>query len=589
MTDKGQDFGRFLDKLKDTIDIVSVISRYVPLNVKGKTWWGCCPFHSEKTPSFAVNAGEQYYKCFGCGEAGDTIKFIQKYENVDFIKAVEILAKMYNMDMPESDPVHKKAKQDYDAVIAANKLVAKHYHENLYTPQGKTAKDYLLNRGLSEATIKKFGIGASISFDSAIKFMKLNKITDELLVSSGIADQKDKRIFDAMANRVVFPIINATGEVVGFSGRTLETDAKFAKYKNTKETVAYKKGQILFGINMVKKHHKELGGHLILVEGQMCTIMLYEKGVLGVVAPLGTAFGTGHIRILKRYADSITVCFDADSAGRTAALRALDLFRGSGLIIKVATLPEGHDPDSYVRKEGKAKFLEVIENAKPWVEHVLGTIQRKYNIKNKTENIRFINEALIELRKLPTIESEVHLKSLAEISGVSFDVLKRELGQTEEAPEDIEETTTEEGIEVVELPKRVLTAYEFTLSSLIHKRENLKDKEVKALLENQNFYFISERLKKLYEKTKDKNFKVADLFENDTEDETVNKCVSETFSQFKEPEHEKTYLLDSIKTIINFNIEKQIEEKQQELGQVLNQEQQLECIKKISELSKGKV
>ncbi|MEG1520548.1 MAG: DNA primase, partial [Clostridia bacterium] len=288
------EFATFLEQLKTKLDIIDVVSKYVVLNKKGSKYWGCCPFHHEKTPSFSVDAIKQFYYCFGCKEAGDVVKFVQKVEGVDFMGAITILANQAGMEVPalgggtrDADFAEKKAKRK--RVYELLRESAKYYNKMLKTPQAKTVNEYLAGRGLSQSTITKFGLGFSPDWTSSIVYLTKLGYSEEELVESGIAGNKNGRLYDVYAERIKFPVIDNFGEEVAFSGRTLDKHAQ-AKYKNTADTIAFNKKKILYGLNLVKKLKvKQDVKNIILVEGQMDAISVYEAGFHNVVASMGTA------------------------------------------------------------------------------------------------------------------------------------------------------------------------------------------------------------------------------------------------------------------------------------------------------------
>ncbi|MDD4275860.1 MAG: DNA primase, partial [Clostridia bacterium] len=326
MIDKGYD-SEWIAKLKSNNDIVSVISKYVPLNKRGKQFWGNCPFHHEKTPSFAVSDYDQFYHCFGCGVGGDVIKFVEEIEAVDFMDAVKILAKNANMQLPEfkGDPELAKLKKQKEEIYVACKATADYYQLNLHTEKGINVLNYLKKRSITDESIEKFKLGVSLGWNELPNYLTNKGFSLKVLKDAGIiAVNEQGNYYDALANRLIFPIVNSYGDVTGFTGRTLEANPKFAKYKNTSQTLIFDKSKTLYGINLVKlagqkKHINEI----IVVEGQMDVIGLHQAGFDTTVAASGTAFTVFHAKEIKRFTNSVIVCFDGDSAGQKATLRSL--------------------------------------------------------------------------------------------------------------------------------------------------------------------------------------------------------------------------------------------------------------------------
>jgi len=463
----------WIDELKLKNDIVSVISKYSNLQKKGKTWWTCCPFHFEKTPSFAVNEYDQYYKCFGCGASGDVIKFIEKIESCDFYDACKILAKNANMEMPEftNDENVAKLKQKKDLCLKILKDTANYYYVNLRNPQSKQALNYIDSRGLNADTIKSFGVGYSLGWNELIDYLKSKGYSLEDMETAGVIEKKNGKYYDALAKRLVFPVVNSYGDVVGFSARVLEK-VDFAKYKNTSQTIAFDKSKCVYNIFNIKKQ-KQNGElkEIIIVEGQMDVISLYSRGIKNAVACMGTALTNFHAKEMKKFTDRVVVCFDGDDAGKKATLRSLDILVNAGLNVYVANLPDGMDPDEYVQKFGKSQFEQLIEGSLYWVEYLIREFAEKYNLNKVEEKNKFVNDALGVIKKLSTeSEKNIYLEIVKDISNINMSVLKADL----EAPvtkdsEDEKTIIKEENIFSKE--NAYIKAVKFVLSALLHKKE----------------------------------------------------------------------------------------------------------------------
>ena len=317
----------FIEKLKQNNDIVSTASKYINLTRKGKTWWACCPFHFEKTPSFAINEIEQYYHCFGCGASGDVISFVSKYESLDFYDACKKLAEYANMELPayQNDENLIKIKKKRDRIFSLLVDAAKFYYNNLKKPEATPALEYLASRKLDMSIIKEYGIGYSTGWNEVVGYLRGLGYTDEELLDSGVCDKHDGKLIDAYAKRIIFPIFNLMGNVVGFSGRVIGK-ADFAKYKNTAQTLVFDKSSLIYGINQIKKA-KKIGNlsEIVIVEGQMDVISLFKSGVSNAVACMGTALTANHAKNLKKFADKVILCFDGDSAGKKATLRSIEI------------------------------------------------------------------------------------------------------------------------------------------------------------------------------------------------------------------------------------------------------------------------
>lgn len=564
----------FIEKLKQNNDIVSVISKYLTLTRKGGQYWACCPFHYEKTPSFAINEREQYYHCFGCGETGDVISFVRKYENVDFVKAVEILAQNAGMEIPEMvlNEHVAKAKKSKDKILEINKAAAKFYVNCLYSDQGRTALDYLLSRGITKQSLIKFGIGYSPDWTSVVSYLKEQGFSEDEMIEAGVCDRKNARCFDPFCERIIFPILNTFGDVLGFSARTMKKEKNIAKYRNTKETLVFEKGKSIFGINLIKKYKQENElSKIIIAEGQIDVIKIHQAGFPYAVACMGTALTPNHAKELKRFCDKVIVCFDGDGAGQKAALRSLSILVDAGLNVGVASIPDGMDPDEYITKFGAEKFNDILNLAKPVVDYQIFNLSKKYNLSNNYEKTRFVNESLEILKNQPSlIDAEIYLKTLHDLTGVSMDTLKQSLN----IKPVINKTSLNSQNSDTE--NAYVKACKFTLASMLFK------KEFAFIPENENFYFKNPSFQTLFSKIKD-GIKVGDVFETfDLEEEkSVNEIVNYSFSA---GEDEK-YFSDSVQYIIRQNIQAEIDKLQEEIKTGSNEEK-LKSMKQIQFLTK---
>ena len=427
------EFINFLRELKQKNDIVEVIGNYVALDRKGGNYWACCPFHHERTPSFAVNEGEQYYHCFGCQESGDVIKFVQEIESTDFMGAVQILAARAKMTVPENGYDSEEAakrKKKRDTMVQIMRDTARFYLNNLYSGDARADKylQYIQNRSLAPTTVKKFGLGASLDYTSLPKFLTTKGYSKEDAIACGVLSADDKgRVFDSLGERLIFPIINAMDEVVGFGGRTLDK-TKFAKYKNTKETMLFDKSKTLYNINLLKKLKREQTvKEIIFVEGYMDTITLYQAGFKNVVATMGTSLTKEQARLAKRYTDNVLISYDGDFAGQNADLRGLEILKEAGLNIRVVPMPDGLDPDD-VAKQGAEEYQKCLDQAMPVIDYRIHSLEKKYDIKKTEEKRQFVSEALKVVRSGESADvREELLKYIARISGTAFHVLERDL------------------------------------------------------------------------------------------------------------------------------------------------------------------
>lgn len=426
-------FSEFLSLVKDKNDITDVIGSYIKLERKGYNYWACCPFHHEKTPSFSVNAGDKYYHCFGCGASGDVITFIKEYENVEFMQAVHILADRAGLEVPAFDDRASEEialkKQKKDRLRALMKDAARFYLNNLYSGNANEHLDYLAKRGILPSTMKKFGLGASLDFHSLPSYLRANGYSAEECVESGAcAKTEEGKIIDAMGGRLIIPIIDALGDVIAFGGRLLKKSDR-AKYKNTRDTEIFEKSNNLFNINLIKKEKRADGiPHIILVEGYMDVISLYQAGFHCVGASMGTSLTKNQARLLKRYTDNILISYDGDSAGQNANLRGLDILKREGLKVRVVPLIDGLDPDDIIREQGPQGYAACLERAMPLIDFRILCARRKYDMQKTEERREFVKEALPIVKEAESAtEREELIKRISKMSGITTAALLSDL------------------------------------------------------------------------------------------------------------------------------------------------------------------
>lgn len=415
-----------LEKIKSQNDIVDVISERVRLKKAGRNFTGLCPFHNEKTPSFSVSQEKQIYKCFGCGEAGNVISFVMKDKNLPFIEAVKYLANRANIPLKLGNGEQSQSNRKKELLYKVNVEAAKFFFSNLMNNQN--AKEYFLNRGIKEETIKKFGLGyANDSWNSLMFYLRKKGINDGLLEEAGlISVNKEKgRKYDRFRNRVMFPVFDYQGKVIGFGGRVLD-DSK-PKYLNSPETLVFQKGTNLYGLNFALKHNMS-ERYFVIVEGYMDLISLHQYGITNVVASLGTALTINQARLLKRYADKVVISYDADLAGQMATLRGLEILRTAGFDVRVLSIPQGKDPDEYVRSNGKEAFLKLINNAEPLIDYRIKKAEEGIDFKNSQSVILYSKRIMDIISDLDPIEKDVYIKKASENTGIKeqalYDILK---------------------------------------------------------------------------------------------------------------------------------------------------------------------
>lgn len=412
------DFTDFKEQVRNSADIVEVVSGYVALKKRGRNYWGCCPFHGEKTPSFSVNAEKNMFYCFGCHEGGDVFRFIMKSENCSFMEAVKMLAARYGIPIPEKEKTAAEIRRDRQRkeLGEANELAVRFYQSCLLRTQyGKPALAYLAGRGITQQIIEQFSIGYAIdNFSALTTSLGKRGCSTDVLIKAGLAlPGKNGGAYDKFRGRVMIPIKDARGRVVGFGGRVLGSDMQ-PKYMNTGETELFNKRYLLFGLDIAVKNIKMLH-QAIVVEGYMDAISLHAAGITNAVASMGTAFSAEQARILKRITDNVVFCYDSDEAGRRASVRAVSIAREAGLQVQVAGVPDGKDPDEFVRQYGKDAFLEVVEQAPDGIDFQIEATIRQNNVTNlagKVEAVSNILPFLLECKN--EIEVAGHIRKLAQ-------------------------------------------------------------------------------------------------------------------------------------------------------------------------------
>lgn len=407
-----------IEKIKESNDIVDIISERVKLRKVGRNYQGLCPFHSEKTPSFSVSQDKQVFKCFGCGEGGNVITFVMKTKNLDFNETIKYLADRAHITL-EENAERKKSNERRDIFYKMHIDAARFFFKNL--TENKDMRDYLYKRGMTDYTIRTFGLGyAQNSWDSLLKHLKAKNYSEDQIVVSGLATKNEKgKVYDRFRNRIVFPVFDLRGRVIAFGARVMD-DSK-PKYLNSPETPIFHKGTNLYGLNFALKNSKEKD--LIIVEGYMDCISLSQSGIKNVVASLGTALTKEQAKLLKRYSHEVFISYDSDNAGQIATQRGLDILRSEGINVKVILIPRGKDPDDFVRAEGKDKFLELKANALPLIDYKILKAKEGISFKSEEGRIAYAKKVVVILNELDPIEKDVYLQKVSEDAGISESAL----------------------------------------------------------------------------------------------------------------------------------------------------------------------
>lgn len=413
-------------------DIVDVIGQYTSLKRSGSGYMGLCPFHRENSPSFSVSDDKQLYHCFGCGASGNVISFIMQKENYDFVDTIKYLAGRINYTLPEAQySGDARVKNEVrNTLYEMHKKAARHFYDNLSSVQGKIAVDYLDKRNIFPSVRRKYGLGYSMfRRDDLYRFLKEEGYSDELLTESGLVIKGENGgFYDRFANRLMFPIIDVQGRIIGFGGRSLdvgEGGKKTAKYLNSPDTPVFNKSNNLYSINFARLSKTR---ELILVEGYMDVITLYQAGFHNAVAALGTAFNENHAKLLKRYADKVIILFDSDEAGVKAVLRAIPVIVGNGIKAKVLQVTDAKDPDEYINKYGASGFAELVKTAKSHISFLIENELKNYDLNDTSQIIDFTKEAAKIIASLSSpVERDVYIKQTANITSISYEAIEKEV------------------------------------------------------------------------------------------------------------------------------------------------------------------
>ena len=508
-----------IEEIRSSNDIVDVISKYVTLKRSGRNFFGLCPFHKEKSPSFAVSPDKQIFHCFGCGAGGNVIHFISKIEGLDFKDTLELLANRVNIELPTLDNLEDdKTARLKSKVYEINKIAAEFYHENLYKPTSKTAQEYIKKRKLDNRTLKAFLIGYAGNFNELYLLLKQKGYTEEeMLASSLVKRTENGGYMDSFRKRLMFPIQDVRERVIAFGGRVLD-DSK-PKYINSPENIVYSKGRNLFGLNVAKKHDTK---KIVIVEGYMDAISLYQRGITNVVASLGTAMTEAQGRLLRRYSEQVILGYDADGAGQAAILRGMEILQNLGCDIRVLQIEGAKDPDEYVLKYGPERFQKCVDNAISLVEFKVKVLLKELNIENTNDKIKFLNEIAKILAKVTNqMEREIYVDKIAKEYKISKEAIYAEVNKL----------MYKDNQGSKKLEKRVVTMVpkeekENSVSEAVLKRENLV------------IYLLINEYSKCYEKIKNL------ITLNYIQDDTNKQILEKMYEEFEKGNSNTSQLLD---------------------------------------------
>ena len=579
-----------LDEIRNSNDIVNIISQYVVLKRSGRNYFGLCPFHKEKSPSFSVSPDKQIFHCFGCGAGGNVFHFISKIENVNFIESVRMLADKAGIQLPTSNNSEDEKKQLLKTkVYEINSIASEFYHENLYKPTSKLAQDYVKKRKLDNKTLKTFQIGYAGKFDELYQELKKKGYSEEeMLASSLILKNKNGQFIDRFRKRFMIPIKDVRDRVIAFGGRVLD-DSK-PKYINSPENIVYSKGRNLFGLNIAKKNQIE---KIIVVEGYMDAISLFQRGINNVVASLGTALTEHQGRLLGKYANQIIIGYDADGAGQTATMRGLEILQNLGYDVRVLQLDDStvKDPDEYVIKNGTGRFNRCVENSISLVEFKVKMLKKSFNSNTTSDKIKFLNEVSIILSKVDNnIEKEIYIERISKEYDISKEAIYAQINKLKYADNKgtnilerrvlspkIKKDTTEN------INEALINRENMVISLLLNEDANTYSKINNVITVDDFKYHINKKIAKLlYDEFEKGNSNISNILDNIKDEEILNHIT-----KIMAEDYNITDINKAIIDILNiYEKEKLINKKNNILNQLDNSNLSNEEIQKLeSQLS----
>ena len=504
-----------LNEVRENSDIVEVISQYVHLKRSGRNYFGLCPFHNEKSPSFSVSPDKQIFHCFGCGVGGNVFTFISKIEGIGFKEAIENLADRAGIVLPKSTNNEDSRKEELKSkVYKVNNFTADYYHKRLYKPESKAGQEYVKQRKLTNETLESYNLGFSGNYDELYKILRKEGFNDEEILESGLVKKNEHgQYVDFYRDRFMIPILDVRNRVIAFGGRVLGNAKRF-KYLNSPENIVYSKGKHLFGLNVAKRYdHKKL----LIVEGYMDAISLHQRGITNVVAALGTALTTNQGWLLRRNAEQVILGFDADGAGQNAIMRAMEVMQNMGCDMRVLQMTGAKDPDEFIIKYGSARFQKLMNEAISLLEFRVKVLEQNLDLEVASDKVKFLNEIAKLIAKIDnTIEQEIYIEKLSKGYNISKEAI---FGQVNKLQYSSRTQTNN-----LEKPKPVVihkkeTKVDNNVSEEIIKRENTI---ISILINNpENFQMIKEHMK-IEDFKYDLNIKIVKALYEELEKEDSN-------------------------------------------------------------------
>jgi len=605
-----------IEEIRNAANIVDIISEYIPLRKRGKNYIGLCPFHSEKTPSFTVSDDKQIFHCFGCHAGGNVFKFIMDYKKISFVESIQELAEQLGITLEYEEGASAEKQSEQEELYDINTEAARYFSNNLLNdPEGESARQYFQNRNIKLQTLRAFGLGYALNgWENLINFLKQKNIDLEKALQLGlIGRNNDGRLFDKLAGRIIFPIFSPNGRVVAFAGRIMGKEAKGAKYINSPESIIYVKGRILYGLSHAKDEIRRLN-KAIIVEGYMDLISLYQSGIKNVVAVSGTALTDEQALLLSRYTKNVVLIFDADTAGINASMRSIEILLRKDFDIKIASLPKGEDPDSYVQKFGKDEFEEIVKNADNFLEYQTAYYENKGMFNDPTTTVEAIRELVKPVALIDDeLKRNVLVKNIARKFNLREKLIENELIQALSALKKQSQTKMNQLRDKDFLPKDIFVDHnKKTASSVVYniEKEVIKllfegdEKTIEFILHHINSHdFIIEINEKIFERIKDiydegGNLTPSNLLSQFDDNEDILTYLREitideyaispnwdeyTVNKIKETSSKK-YIVDLIIKLKQLQIDEQIAYSRQQIDDAHSTEEEINLLKTIKEL-----
>ena len=573
-----------LNEVKENNDIVEVISQYVHLKRSGRNYFGICPFHNEKSPSFSVSPDKQIFHCFGCGVGGNVISFISKIEGIGFKEAIETLAERANISLPvNTSQEDSKLEELKSKVFKVNSFTADYYHKRLYDSKSKIGQEYVKKRKLTNDTLEAYNLGFSGNFDELYQVLRKEGFNDEEILESGLVNKNDNgKYIDRYRNRFMIPILDVRNRVIAFGGRVID-DSK-PKYINSPENIVYSKGKHLFGLNVAKKGDTK---KLLIVEGYMDAISLHQRGITNVVASLGTALTTNQGWLLRKNAEEVILGFDSDGAGQTAIIRAMEVMQNMGCDMRVLQMTGAKDPDEYIIKYGSARFKKLMDEAISLIEFKVKVLKQSLNLDTAGDKVKFLNEIAKLISKIDnSIEREIYIDKIAKNYNISKEAIFGQVNKIQylgknknnilENNKKINHKKNDEQDKSIK--EEVIKRENIIISILINNPENYQYIKQKISIEDFQYDINIKIIKELYQELEKENYNINSVLDK-LQDESIQSHLTAIMAEDSGITDNKKAIDDILK---KYEREK-LEEKRDELIKQSSLEQDKEKKKKLGE------